>query len=95
MKIEAMIMPVTINLHLKGLCIETEARNEFSRLMDTYFQTDDVEGTLDEKIELLREFIENSDFTKLRASDMRFTGDHESTVTIKRNDLGKIVIDVL
>ncbi|OHD66290.1 MAG: hypothetical protein A2176_07315 [Spirochaetes bacterium RBG_13_51_14] len=63
--------------------------------MDTYFNTDDVEGELDQKIELLRDFLENSDFPKLRSSDQRFSGGQESNVVIKRNKRGRIVLEVL
>ncbi len=87
-------MDVTVNLHIKSHCIETEARNEYSRLMDTYFSTDDLEGELDVKIELLRDFLENSDFPKLRASDMRLSGGLESDVVIKRSDGGAIVLEI-
>ena len=88
-------MNVTVNLHIRNHCIETEARREFNRLMDTYFNTDDVEGELDQKIELLRDFLENSDFPKLRSSDQRFSGGQESNVVIKRNKRGRIVLEVL
>ncbi len=87
-------MDVTVNLHIKSHCIETEARNEFRRLMDTYFSTDDLEGELDDKIELLRDFLEKSDFPKLRSSDMRLSGGQESDVVIKRSDKGGIILEV-
>ena len=87
-------MDVTVNLHIKSHCIETEARNEYSRLMDTYFSTDDLEGELDGKIELLRDFLENSDFPRLRASDTRLSGGRESDVVIKRNPEGVITLDI-
>lgn len=87
-------MDVTVNLHIKSHCIETEARNEFSRLMDRYFNTDDLEGELDEKIELLRDFLESSDFPKLRSSDMRLSGGQESDVVIKRGEDGNITLEI-
>jgi hypothetical protein len=87
-------MNVTVSLHIKNHCIETEARNEYNRLMDTYFSTDDIEGALDEKIELLRDFLENSDFPKLRSSDERLAGAFESEVVIKRNINGKVILEV-
>jgi hypothetical protein len=88
-------MRVIINLHLKDRCIETEARDEYNRLMDTYFMTDDIEGKLDEKIELLRDFLEESDFRKLRSSDSRLSGGKESDVIIKRNEReGGIILEV-
>jgi hypothetical protein len=87
-------MNVTVNLHIINHCIETEARNEYRRLMDIYFSTDDLEGELDEKIELLRDFLEISDFPKLRTSDVRLSGGKESDVVIKRSGSGTIVLDV-
>ncbi len=87
-------MDVAVSLHIKSHCIETEARNEYGRLMDSYFSTDDLEGELDDKIELLRDFIENSDFPELRASDMRLSGGQESDVVIKRNDKGAIILEI-
>ncbi len=87
-------MDVMVNIHINSHCIETEARNEYNRLMDTYFSTDDLEGELDDKIELLREFLENSDFPKLRASDMRLSGGQKSDVVIKRNDNGAIILEI-
>jgi hypothetical protein len=94
MENEGLPMDVTVKLHIKSHCIETEARNEYSRLMDTYFSTDDLEGELDGKIELLRDFLENSDFPTLRASDMRLSGGQESHVVIKRNGTGAIMLEV-
>jgi hypothetical protein len=94
MEYEGLPMDVTVNLHIKSHCIETEARNEFSRLMDTYFSTDDLEGELDDRIELLRDFLEKSDFPTLRASDMRLSGGRESDVVIKRNPKGVITLEI-
>lgn len=91
-----MAMQVIINLHLKDNCIETEARKEFNRMMDHYFETDDTEGVLDVKIDLLREFLEVSDFRKLRSSDLRLSGGKESDVIIKRNEReGNITLEVI
>ncbi len=88
-------MQVMVNLHLKDRCIEAEARNEFERLMDSYFKTDDTEGELDVQIELLRDFIEESDFSKLRSSDRRLSGNQESDVVIRRSGNGTIVMEVV
>jgi hypothetical protein len=88
-------MNVTVTLHIKNHCIETEARNEYRRLMDIYFSTDDLEGELDKKIELLRDFLEKSDFPKLRASDARLSGGQESYVLIKGTGSGAIELEVL
>ena len=88
-------MDVAVNLHLHRHCIETEAKREFRRLMDAYFDTDDVEGVLDGRIELLRDFLETSDFLRLRSSDRRLSGEGESDVVIRRARNGTIVLEVL
>ena len=87
-------MDIAVILHIKNHCIETEARREFSRLMETYFDTDDVEGELDGRIELLRDFLENSDFRALRSSDQRLSGERESDVVITRCEKGSINLEV-
>ncbi len=87
-------MNIAVKLHIKNHCIEAEARKEYSRLMDTYFSTDDVEGELDERIVLLRDFLEKSDFRKLRSSDQRLSGERESEVVITRNAGGSINLEV-
>ncbi len=80
-----------IQLHLKGHCIETAAKNEFHRLMDDYFTSsgDRVDPFIEEKLELLREFLDESDFPGLRASDERLAGVREGTVQIVRDAQGK------
>lgn len=88
-------MDVTVNLHLRQHCIETEAKREFRRLMDAYFDTDDVEGVLEERIELLRDFLETSDFLSLRSSDRRLSGGRASDVVIRRAGDGAIVLEVV
>ena len=87
-------MGVMVNLSVKNHCIETAARIELNRLMETYFKTDDVEGELDGKIELIRDFLEKSDFPGLRSSDPRLSGERESLVVLTRNGSGAIVLNV-
>jgi hypothetical protein len=87
-------MGVMVNLNVKNHCIETAARMELNRLMETYFKTDDVEGELDGKIELIRDFLEKSDFPGLRSSDPRLSGEREAEVILSRNGNGSIVLDV-
>jgi len=87
-------MGVVVNLNVKNHCIETAARIELNRLMETYFRTDDVEGELDGKIELIRDFLEKSYFPGLRSSDPRLSGERESEVILSRNGNGAIMLDV-
>ena len=81
-----------VKLHIKDHCIETAAKQEFKRLMDNYFESDNGTDSIEEKIEVLREFIEKADFAKLRGSDPRLAGETESAVYLKKeNNQIKIV----
>ncbi len=47
-------------------CIETTARHEFSKAANQYMQRGEGDEELEEKIELLRAFLESMDFKELR-----------------------------
>ncbi len=47
-------------------CIETTARQEFSKAANQYMQRGEEDEELEEKIELLRAFLESMDFKELR-----------------------------
>ena len=47
-------------------CIETTARQEFSRITADYLGGGERDGNLEGKIELLRAFLESADFRDLR-----------------------------
>jgi hypothetical protein len=49
------------------LCIEGTARQEYKKSADEYMQRGGKDRKLEEKIELLRMFLESADFRKLRA----------------------------
>ena len=56
-------------------CIETTARQEFSRSRDEYLQTGVEDRELEGRIELLRLFLEEADFRQLRReSEQHLTG---------------------
>lgn len=75
-----------VKLQFKGHCIETAAKQEFKRLMDKYFESDNGIKSMEKNIEILREFIEKVDFARLRSSDPRLAGDIESVVYLKKED---------
>lgn len=81
-------MTCEIHLGLSGHCIETAARKEFKRLMDEYFAGAGESVGLEERLALLREFIDTSDFQALRASDERLSGAMECAVTVYRDGRG-------
>ena len=47
-------------------CIETTARQEFLKSKDEYMQSGGEDKELEERIELLRAFLESMDFRELR-----------------------------
>jgi hypothetical protein len=49
------------------LCIEGTARREYLKSADEYMQRGNKDKKLEEKIDLLRMFLETMDFRKLRA----------------------------
>lgn len=52
-------------------CIQTTAKQEFSRGLDRYLQKDEEDEELGERIELLRLFLESADFRELRRESER------------------------
>ena len=53
-------------------CIETTARQEFARRTDEYMQGGKENRELEESIELLRMFLETTDFKKLRGESEKY-----------------------
>ena len=49
------------------LCIEGTAKQEYKKSADEYMQSGKKDRKLEQKIELLRMFLESADFRKLRA----------------------------
>ncbi len=88
-------MSKRIQISISSHCIETAARKEYDSLMDRYFTEDDTEGLLEDRIELLREFLESSDFSSLRDSDPGLAGSVPVTVEIFRNSEGAVGLDIL
>jgi hypothetical protein len=48
-------------------CIETTAREEFWNSVNRYMESGQEDKKLEEKIELLKAFLESADFKKLRS----------------------------
>ena len=47
-------------------CIETVAKREYENLVRSYLQAGEGDTEFEEKVELLRSFLESADFKKLR-----------------------------
>jgi len=53
-------------------CIETAAREEFWNSVNQYMESGQEDKKLEEKIELLKTFLESVDFKKLRSQSERY-----------------------
>jgi hypothetical protein len=53
-------------------CIETTAREEFWNSVNQYMENGREDKNLEEKIELLKAFLESMDFKKLRSQSERY-----------------------
>ena len=53
-------------------CIETTAREEFWNSVNQYMESGRDDKKLEEKIELLKAFLESADFKKLRSQSERY-----------------------
>lgn len=88
-------MCVIIKLQLNGHCIETAAKEELQRLLDTMFQSQTEDQELQKKYQLLYDFIHTADFRQLRASDERLTGIVPATCEIYTDENGKPAVRII
>lgn len=77
-------------------CIETSAKIEFRRLTDQMLEPDsgDTDPELQQKIELLINFLERSDFNRLRSSDERLAGIIPALCILKQDEDGRSIVTV-
>ena len=71
------------------LCIEGTARQEFKKSADKYMQRGRKDRKLEEKIELLRMFLETTDFRKLRAESEKHLIEGRKVKFILTSEKGK------
>jgi len=86
--------PTTVILNLSKHCIETTAKNELKRLSDEYL-TEQVEESSIKKMELLLNFLENSNFQNLRSSSDNLSGEIKSTVELYYDSTGNVQLKIL
>ena len=53
-------------------CVETTAKEEFWNSVNQYMESSREDKKLEEKIELLKAFLESADFKKLRSQSERY-----------------------
>lgn len=87
-------MSVRIKFHLKEHCIECAAKRELNNLMNECFSQSSVSKDIEEKIELVRRFLTESDFPKLRGSDERLSGIIESSVCIYMDENDQLKVEI-
>ncbi len=87
---------VSVSLKTGGHCIQSAAKIEFRRItmIILEFTDDTVPQILTDQLELLTEFLENTDFNGLRASDERYAGIIDAVCTLSRDEDGKPVIKI-
>ena len=71
------------------LCIEGTARREYKKSADEYMQKGRKDRKLEQKIELLRMFLETADFRKLRAESEKYLTEGKKVRFILTSEKGK------
>ena len=71
------------------LCIEGTARREYLKSADECMQRGKKDRTLEEKIELLRMFLETADFRKLRTESEKHLIEGKKVSFILTSEKGK------
>jgi hypothetical protein len=86
-------------LHLEGHCIETAAKRERRRVVSELLDLDESSEQfrrLADDLELVTEFLENSDFRKLRSQRPELAGGCDVHVELRRAaDRGRFMLTVV
>ena len=61
-------------------CIETVAKREYWRAVDEYLKAKTGDQDLEERIELLKSFLETADFKALRSQSERYMAEEKGVV---------------
>lgn len=70
-------------------CIESAAKHEFRKAAEEYMQSNKEDKNLEQKIELLRMFLETADFRQLRAESERHLSEGKIVRFVVTLDKGK------
>ncbi len=68
-------------------CIESAARHEFRKAAEAYMQSEMGDKKLEQRIELLRLFLETADFRQLRAESEKYLAEGKTVrfiLTLKK-----------
>ncbi|WP_202319250.1 hypothetical protein [Archaeoglobus neptunius] len=81
-----------IVIHLKGHCIETEAKKRYERLVRNLLREEDKTGEMERELDFLLEFLKKANFQELRKRG--FDGSREIRVRVKRSGDDFIVEEI-
>jgi len=82
--------PDEVLVELDTHCIETEARRLFQELMERVLDDAAPRAEDQRAIQLLKEFLEQEDFSRIRAEDPELAGGHNLVVRVHRDHDGQV-----
>ena len=84
-------MNASVKIELSPFCIENAARRKFEQLVRQLLQDDTAagQGSLQNQIQILRDFLEFYDFKTLRAENPALNGGENLVIEIFRNRSGR------
>jgi hypothetical protein len=71
-------------------CIETKAKREYQKIVNSLLSSDEVNDELKEKMEILKSFLEGTDFRKLRRESEAYLMQGRRVTFIIHLESGKI-----
>ncbi len=78
-------MSERVALSLDCGCIKTAAEMEYEKLMERFFSEDDTEGRIDRQIELIRQFLEDSNSVDIENTAVVPVREMAGTVFLERS----------
>jgi hypothetical protein len=79
-----------IVLDLSDHCIETAAKREYRRLVDVAMALEGDDQDIEEKLTLLKEFLERTNFRQLRGERPDLAGGSPVQVSVRRFPSGRV-----
>jgi hypothetical protein len=76
-------------------CIETTAREEFWNLVNQYMDSGQEDKKLEERIELLKAFLDSTDFKKLRSQSETYLIEGKQVKFVVRWKKGKLNYEMM
>ena len=76
-------------------CIETTAKEEFWNAVNQYMEGGQEDKKLEEKIELLKSFLESMDFKKLRSQSERYLVEGKQVKFVISRKEGKPIYEMV